>query len=55
METHMLFLWLQMAFLAIQLGFIVGGLFTKHVNLFIIWACMFLSLLMFAGFLVYKP
>lgn len=55
METHMIFFWLQMAFLAIQIGFGVGGIIKKDINLPIVFACMFLNFLMCAGFWITKP
>ena len=53
MEVKMIFLWLQFSFLAIQVGFIIGGLLNKNkeINLPVVWACMFLCLVMMIGVL----
>lgn len=55
MEVYMIFLWLQLACLAIQMGFIVGGLLKKDINLSVVFACAFLSFLMLAGVIITKP
>ena len=53
MEVYMIFLWLEMAFLAIQIGFIVGGLLSKNrkINLPVVLICMFLIWAMMVGVL----
>ena len=55
MEIYEIFTWLMLSFLAIQLGFITGGLLSrKEINLPVVYACMFLVLVMFVGFCINK-
>ncbi len=52
MEFYMIFLWLYISFVLALIGFIIGGLFSKDVNLPVIWACVVGGILMLVGFWV---
>ena len=55
MEIYQIFLWLQISTAAVQVGFIIGGLLKKDINLSVVYVCMFLVLTFMVGVLIYKP
>jgi len=55
MELYIVFFWLEMVAFAIQMGFIIGGIIKKDINLSVVYCCFFLVLIFLAGYWITKP